>query len=92
MPTCPKPQRGVLTEGAHGELRCPKTPLRGSTLRWPLTQGLAFGLPPGLRKAAFRAWLPASSLHRYIRQGLLPADWTGPTDLPGVGDCDNEVW
>lgn len=32
-----------------------------------------------------------SSLHRYIRQGLLPA-WAGPTDLPGVGDCDNEVW
>ncbi len=35
---------------------------------------------------------PWSSIHRYIRQGLLPTDWTGPTDLPGVGDCDSEVW
>jgi len=35
---------------------------------------------------------PWSSLHRYIREGLLPEDWTGPMELPGIGDCDSEVW
>ncbi len=35
---------------------------------------------------------PWSSLHRYIRQGLLEPDWFGSADLPGIGECDNEIW
>jgi putative transposase len=35
---------------------------------------------------------PWSTFHRHVDAGLLPADWMGPVDLPGIGDCDNEIW
>lgn len=33
---------------------------------------------------------PWSTFHRHVKEGLLPPDWMGPIDLPGVGKCDNE--
>jgi putative transposase len=35
---------------------------------------------------------PWSTFHRHVKEGLLEDDWCGPTDLRGVGECDNEVW
>ena len=35
---------------------------------------------------------PWSSFHRYLRQGEYPPDWMGPLDIPGIGDCDSEIW
>mgnify|MGYP001144185751 CR=1 FL=1 len=35
---------------------------------------------------------PWSTFQRHVREGLLPADWTGPCELPGVGECTGEVW
>ncbi len=35
---------------------------------------------------------PWSTFHQHVRNGALDEDWCGPVELPGVGDCDNEVW
>ena len=35
---------------------------------------------------------PWSTFHRHVQEGLLPPDWAGPTELPGIGDCDGEAW
>ncbi len=35
---------------------------------------------------------PWSTFHKHVHAGRLEADWCGPTDLPGVGDYDSEVW
>jgi putative transposase len=35
---------------------------------------------------------PWSTFHRHVKEGMLPPDWMGPTELASVGEYDSEIW